>query len=145
MPVNAEHGAMASPIFNYPYARSRETLEAMKRGGDPDACHGWKLRYANPVDGGYAMPTIATFIQLLPKGSTTPYRSTDATVFVGVEGRGTSRIGDVEITWGPRDVFVAPSWKPVVHSVEEESVMFSFSDRVVQEKLGLWRESRGNA
>jgi gentisate 1,2-dioxygenase len=24
-------------------------------------------------------------------------------------------------------------------------VLFSFSDRVVQEKLGLWREARGNA
>jgi gentisate 1,2-dioxygenase len=145
LPVNSDHGAMASPIFNYPYARSRETLEAMKRGGDPDGCHGWKLRYSNPVDGGYAMPTIATFIQMLPAGSTTPYRSTDATVFVGVEGGGKSTIGDVVIEWGPRDVFVVPSWKPVVHEVATESVLFSFSDRVSQEKLGLWRERRGNA
>ena len=49
------------------------------------------------------------------------------------------------IEWGPRDVFVVPSWRPVVHEVANESVLFSFSDRAVQEKLGLWRERRGNA
>ena len=144
MPVDADVSGAASPIFNYPYVRSRETLEAMKRGGDPDACHGWKLRYSNPLDGGSAMPTISTFIQMLPKGVTMPYRSTDATIFVGVEGGGTSTVSDTVIEWGPRDVFVVPSWKPVVHDVASESVMFSFSDKVVQEKLGLWRERRGN-
>ena len=144
MPVNAEQAGISSPIFNYPYVRSRETLDAMRRGSDPDPCHGWKLRYSNPLDGGSAMPTISTFIQMLPAGATMPYRSTDATICVGVEGSGTSTIGDVKINWGPRDVFVVPSWHSVVHDVIEESVLFSFSDRVVQEKLGLWRERRGN-
>jgi hypothetical protein len=37
---------------------------------------------------------------------------------------------------------VAPSWWNVVHEVESEAVIFSFSDRPVQEKLGLWRERR---
>ena len=50
-----------------------------------------------------------------------------------------------EIYNHPRDIFVAPSWKPVVHEPDSESVLFSFSDRPVQEKLGLWREQRGNA
>jgi len=31
----------------------------------------------------------------------------------------------------------------VVHEARAESVLFSFSDRPVQEKLGLWREKRG--
>jgi gentisate 1,2-dioxygenase len=47
------------------------------------------------------------------------------------------------ISWGPKDVFVVPSWWNVEHEVEEEAVVFSFSDRPVQEKLGLWRERRG--
>lgn len=145
MPVDTPRGGHVSPIFNYPYEKSREALEGMKKGGDPDPCHGYKLRYTNPLDGGHAMPAIATFIQLLPAGSTTPYRSTDATIFVCVEGKGRSRIGDTVIEWGPQDIFVAPSWKSVVHEPEEESVLFSYSDRAVQEKLGLWREARGNA
>jgi len=145
VPVDSNHSARVSPIFNYPYARSRDTLEAVKASTDPDPCHGWKMRYSNPLDGGHAMPTIGTFIQLLPAAATTPYRSTDATVFTCVEGRGKSRIGDVAVEWGPKDIFVVPSWKQVVHEPAEESVLFSYSDRPVQEKLGLWREARGNA
>lgn len=144
MPVDAPRGGNVSPIFNYPYEEARATLETMKRGQPHDPCHGWKLRYTNPLDGGWAMPTIGTFIQLLPAGATTPYRATDATVFTCVEGRGKSRIGDEEIAWGPKDIFVVPAWWPVVHEAAEEAVLFSFSDRPVQEKLGLWRERRGN-
>ena len=134
-----------SPIFNYPYEQARGGLDALRRGRDPDPCHGWMLRYANPLDGGPAMPTIGTAIRLLPPGATTPFRSTCGTTFVCVEGAGRSRIGDVTIEWGPRDVFVAPSWKPVVHEAEGEAVLFSFDDRPIQDKLGLYRERRGNA
>jgi gentisate 1,2-dioxygenase len=104
------------------------------------------MRYVNPASGEYAMPTIGTFIQLLPKGfSTGPYRSTDGTVYVAVEGWGESRVGDQVFRWQPRDIFVAPSWMPVSHHAADEAVLFSYSDRPVQEKLGLWREQRGNA
>jgi gentisate 1,2-dioxygenase len=102
------------------------------------------MRYTNPVTGGYPMTTIAAFIQLLPKDfRTLPYRSTDATVFVAVEGRGRSRIGsDFAVEWRARDIFVVPSWKTVSHDVAEDAVLFSFSDRPVQEALHLLREER---
>jgi gentisate 1,2-dioxygenase len=146
LPVDDKRSSATSPIFNYPYARTREALAQLARSGPFDPCHGIKMRYTNPVNGDYAMPTMGTFIQLLPKGTRTArYRSTDATVFTAVEGRGRTRIGDEEFTWGPKDIFVVPSWKPVVHEAEEESVLFSFSDRPVQEKIGVWREDRGNA
>ena len=143
MPVDAQRGSIVSPIFNYPFEHVRSTLDMMKKAKPADPCFGWKLRYTNPLDGGWAMPTIGTCMQLLPKGVTEPYRSTDATVFTVVEGRGRTRVGDEVISWGPRDIFVVPSWWNVVHEVEEEAVIFSFSDRPVQEKLGLWRERRG--
>ncbi len=129
-----------SPVFNYPYLRSRELLETLSRNEDPDPCHGHKLRYVNPASGDFAMPTIGAFIQLLPKGfASRPYRSTDGTVYVVVEGSGESRVGDQVFRWQPRDIFVAPSWQPVSHQADEETVLFSFSDRPVQQKLGLWR------
>jgi len=44
-------------------------------------------RYTNPITGNHAMATMGTFVQLLPKGfATAAYRSTDATVFVPIEG-----------------------------------------------------------
>ena len=144
LPVDYSRHKLASPIFNYPYARSREALEAMKQQQEWDACHGLKMRYVNPVDGGFAMPTIAAFLQLLPQGfSTEAYRATDATVFVATEGNGRSRIDGQDFEWGPRDIFVAPSWKWIEHEADAEAVLFSFSDRVAQQKLGFWREQRG--
>ena len=146
LPVDLKHTRKSSPVFNYPYAETREALEAMKQRGDWDPCHGLKLRYSNPVTGDYAIPTIGTFIQLLPKGfSTARYRATDATVFVPVEGRGRTRVGDTVLEWGPRDIFVVPSWHFVTHEADDEAVLFSYSDRPIQEKLDLFREDRGNA
>ncbi|HUU71717.1 MAG TPA: gentisate 1,2-dioxygenase [Burkholderiales bacterium] len=146
LPVDFESSTMVSPIFNYPYVRSREALEQMKAQNEWDPCHGLKLRYVNPTDGGFAMPTMAQHLQLLPAGFTTaPYRSTDGTVFVAVEGTGRSTIDGREFVWGPKDVFVAPSWKPVIHHADQEAVLFSYSDRAAQQKLGLWREQRDNA
>jgi gentisate 1,2-dioxygenase len=146
LPVDFQQRELASPIFNYPYARSREALETMKRQQEWDPCHGLKMRYVNPVDGGFAMPTIAPFLQLLPREfKTAPYRSTDATVFVATEGSGRTTIDGQEFAWGPRDIFVAPSWKWIVHDADDESVLFSYSDRVAQQKLGFWREQRAQA
>jgi gentisate 1,2-dioxygenase len=146
MPVDLKRTSATSPVFNYPYEHTREALEQMKQRDDWDRCHGLKLRYTNPVTGGYAMPTIGTFIQLLPKGFTTArYRSTDATVFVPFEGKGRSRVGDKVIEWKPKDIVVVPSWTWYSHEADEETVIFSYSDRPVQEKLDLFREDRGNA
>jgi gentisate 1,2-dioxygenase len=145
LPVDFETRRKSSPIFNYPYSRSREALEAMRRQDEWDPCHGLKLRYVNPVDGGFAMPTIAPFLQLLPSGfSTAAYRSTDATIFVAVEGSGRTTIDGQVFEWGPKDIFVAPSWKWITHEPAGDAVLFSFSDRAAQDKLGLWREDRGN-
>ena len=146
LPLGYEKATPTSPIFNYPFERSREALEQMRAREEWDPCHGLKMRYINPVDGGWAMPTMGTCLQLLPKGfSTVPYRSTDATVFVGVEGQGSATVNGQRFDWGPRDVFVVPSWQEVVHEAAEDAVLFSYSDRPVQEKLGLFREALGNA
>ena len=145
LPVGYEKRTPTSPIFNYPYERSRDALERMRRTEEWDSCHGLKMRYVNPVDGGWAMPTIGAFLQLLPRGlTTTQYRATDATVYVPVEGSGRSIAGGRTFEWKPRDVFVVPSWCPVHHEPCEDAVLFSYSDRPVQERLGLWRERRGN-
>jgi gentisate 1,2-dioxygenase len=133
-----------SPVFSYPYERSRETLAAMAREGDADPCHGWKMQFVNPLTGGHAMPTIAAFMQILPKGfRTQAYRSTDGAVYSVVEGKGRAKIAGEIFEFGPRDSFVAPSWMPLVLEAQEETILFSFSDRPGQEALGLWREKRG--
>ena len=145
LPVDYETTSKTSPVFCYPYERARAALESMRKAEQWDPCHGLKSRYVNPLTGDHAMPTMAAFLQLLPKDFTTQaYRSTDATIFVCIEGGGSSQIGNVSVSWKPRDIFVAPSWQQVSHSAKEDAVLFSYSDRAVQEKLGLWREDRGS-
>ena len=145
LPVDFEATSQTSPIFNYPYRRTREALDRVSRTRAADACHGYKMHYINPVNGKSAMPTITTAMQLLPKGfSSSPYRSTAGTVFSVVEGKGSVTVGDKRFVLGPRDLFVAPSWFAVQFEAETDLILFSYSDRIVQEKLDLFRESRGN-
>ncbi len=136
-----------SPIFNYPYSRTREALYTLQQNGPADEWHGIKMRYVNPATGGWPMPTIGTFMQLFPAGfQGKPYRSTDGTVYSVVEGRGVAIITGGGQEWRfqfePRDHFVVPSWHSVRFDVETESVLFSFSDRPVQQALGILREQR---
>jgi gentisate 1,2-dioxygenase len=143
LPVDCDYAKPVSPVFNYPYDRTREALERMRQRQEWNPWHGLKLKYINPLNGDYAIPTIATFIQLLPKGfETRPYRSTASTIFVCVEGTGTTTLGERTIAWGPHDIFVVPSWETHVHAAAQDAVLFSASDRGVQEKLGFFREGK---
>ena len=142
VPVRHDHVAPTSPIFNYPYARSREALALLQKQETPDAWLGHKLRYVNPLTGGAPMPTIGTNLQLLPKGfAGKTHRATDGTIYSVVEGRGTAEIGGQRFDFGPRDTFVVPSWAPLRLSATEDAVLFSFSDRPVQLAMGVLREA----
>ena len=140
-PVNFKPGAEVSPVHVYPYDRSSAALLQSAKSAEPHRSHGFKMRYVNPATGGSPMATIGTFLQMLPaKFSGAPVRSTDATIYCVKEGRGRTKIGDTTFSWGPRDIFVVPSWMPVSHEASEQAILFSASDRPVQQVLGLWRE-----
>lgn len=141
-PVEYRARSKTSPLFWYPYERTREGLATLASGHDAHPCWGYKLQYTNPSTGGWAMPTIGTFMQLLPAGFRgAEYRSTDSTVYAVVEGKGRCHVAGQSLTFGTRDVFVCPSWAPCRLEADEEAVLFSFSDRPVQQALDLWREA----
>jgi gentisate 1,2-dioxygenase len=137
--------AAAAPtrLFAYPYAQTRDALAAIACAGAPDAHDGHKLRYVNPATGGPPMPTIGAFAQRLPAGfETRGRRATDGTVFVCLEGGGEADIDGRAYRYAPNDVFVVPSWHLLRLRADADTVLFSFSDRPVQQVLGLWREER---
>ena len=141
LPDGAPKEMIRSPIINYPYARVRPVIERMAKSDDVNPHHGARVRYANPINGGWATPTMGAHLALLPKGfKGKDYRSTDGTIFVCVEGDGATRVEDQTFNWAPGDVFVVPSWKKYAHTAKSESVLFSISDRPAQEALGIWRE-----
>jgi gentisate 1,2-dioxygenase len=146
LPLDDTPTTLNSPLMRYPYAETRQSLEHLKGAGDFDPCHGIRMRYAHPKTGDWCMPTIGPAIQLVPKGfKTHPYRSTDGTVFSVVEGRGRVTIGNESFALSPKDVFMAPSWIWRAFEASDDLVLFTFSDRPVQEKLGLWRQDRATA
>lgn len=132
--------------LNYTYKSTRTSLDEMQGSQKCDSCYGFKMRYTNPANNEDVMPTISAFLQLMPEGfSSEPYRQTDACIYSVVEGYGCTIVNDVKLEWGPKDAFVIPTWAKHQHFVESsDAILFSFSDRGVQEKLGLWREQRPN-
>ncbi|MEW5423003.1 gentisate 1,2-dioxygenase [Amorphus sp. 3PC139-8] len=134
---------LTTPIFNYPYERTREALVAAAKGEDPDPHTATTLRYANPVDGGWTMPTMSAWMTHVPKGFTTKrMRSTDGIVMCVAEGRGEITTRDKTFSFGPRDVMVLPAWAWRSVKASEDCFLFCLSDRVAQEKLGFFREER---
>jgi gentisate 1,2-dioxygenase len=141
LPLEYRTKGSATPVLSYPYDRTREALERIARSGDPHPAHGYKLRYANPATGGHPFPTMAVFMQWLPKGyAGRRSRSTDGSVYCVVEGRGSAVIGESRFDFSPHDVFVVPSWEFCELRADTDCVLFSYSDRAAQEALGFWRE-----
>lgn len=143
---DAPFGA-TSPIFSYPYARSREALHQLERTTAVDAWDGFKLRYTNPLTGGSPMPTMQPFLQRLPAGfDGKTWRQTDGAVYSVVEGAGTAYIegpqGPLRFDFEARDHVVVPSWQTLRLQSEGGCVLFSFTDRPVQQALGIHREER---
>lgn len=131
------------PLFHYPYTEWRASLGALAAQDVPDPHLGHALEFTNPADGGPVMPTIAAHVRLLPQGfRTKPRQATDGTIFVVVSGHGTARINGQDFALMERDTFVVPSWHSLELEAASELVLFGYSDRAAQEKLGLFREAQ---
>jgi gentisate 1,2-dioxygenase len=144
LPINAKSRyGMTTPVFNYPYERSRAALHSAALGEKPDPHEAVSLRYANPIDGGWAMPTISAWLTFFPAGfETKAIRSTDSMVVCLAEGELEAVYGESELALSENDVAACPGWTWRRYRARQDSILFSFSDRVVHEKLGLYREQR---
>lgn len=133
----------SSPLFKYPYEQTKAALTLISKTEEIDPHRGFEIRYINPTTGGDALPTISAGMRLLPDGfKSAPYRSTDGSVIVLVEGSLRATVGDKEISLSPKDVLAIPAWASVTLEASGDSILFNFSDAPVHQKLGLWREER---
>lgn len=132
-------------LVHYPFKPAREALEEMKIHSECDTSHGFKKEYTDPMTGGPIMPSISAFLQLMPCGFRgTRYQSSEGAVYCVVSGRGTVSIdkgeNEASFCFKPNDVFAIPCWCEHAFEAAEETVLFSASDRGMQEHLGIWRE-----
>lgn len=136
----------ATPLTSYSFTTALSVLRSRENDGDVDPWFGHRVSYSNPTTGGAVLTTISAAVQLFPCGfEGLPIRSTDATVYVGLQGVATFDIDDVRFELAPGDVLVAPSWSWVRRRAEAgEAIVFSGSDAAVQKRIGVWREERSN-
>ena len=142
LPLEHAAGTRTTPIFNYPYARSREALEQLRRGGATRSMsRRSRCSTPTPRPAGSRCPRSARSSSCCPAGSPArriARRTGRCTASSKVMGEASSATST--FAWGPHDVFVVPSWCKVAHQATDEAVLFSFSDRPVQKALDLWRE-----
>ena len=133
------------PHWRYEWETMRTRLEHARTSAmDPSL--GYRVRYLHPVTGTDPLPTVAAYLNLLPSGFRGDiYRSSDSVIYVVASGRGRTvhGEGDAVIGWKENDIFTVPTWEGYRHEAEEDAVLFCFSDRGAQERLGCWREQRG--
>jgi gentisate 1,2-dioxygenase len=123
------------------FAESRASLERLgKEKGS--AWDGIRLELGS-TDGGPVGRTVSVHTQWIrPRESTLTHRHTGAFVFVCTEGKGKVRIEEEIYEFGPKDIFVIPSWH--WHSFESVDGCFlhSVSDLSLIQKMHLYREQR---
>lgn len=128
------------PVFRYPWADAVRALESAAPAPDGTRRH----RYVNPAGGGPVMSLLDCYAVEIPAGTTTtPFRTSSHAVCTVVEGRGTSRIGNDTITWGPRDIFSLPDRAWTVHEPAERARFFMTTDREILRRLDLLKEEYG--
>jgi len=132
-----------SPLLKYAWKDAREALMSL----GPDAASpfdGSMLEYVNPVTGGPALPTMASFLQRLkPSQQTQAHRHSSSAVYLAVEGYGRPTIAEKTYESTPGDVFALPTWAWHKHenlSASEDAILFSFTDAPVMKFLHLYRE-----
>lgn len=126
-----------SPMFRYPWTRTRAALEAAPAA--PDGAR--RVRYTNPADGGPVIRSMDCYAWELAKGrETRPVRTTSNAIVMVVEGEGRSTIGGQTVDWAEHDVFTLPHWNWTSHTASETARLFVYTDREVLRAFNFLRE-----
>ena len=121
-------------MHKFPWKQVLETLN-----GTP----GPYARYQYLLPGGHQLSAvIGAEAERLEVGTASPLRQETASFVVHiVEGEGYTEIGGKRLLWTRSDTFCVPAWQPHRHfnTGGEKVYLFSFSDRPLLEKLGMFR------
>lgn len=127
----------------YKWRETRRALAEMLPESE-SACDGKCLEYRNPVTGGSTFPTFSCWIQQLDTDKeTAEHRHTSSQLYYVVEGSGVTEVNGEMMEWNTGDFFVVPNWSWHRHknlSSSIPAVLFSTTDRPLQEAIGVYRE-----
>jgi gentisate 1,2-dioxygenase len=125
-----EHPAGFEPVkklasespYRFTWAATQRALDRAEP--DREGFHGTRIALDAPT-----MPTMGLAMQRLASGQRTrPFRTSANTIYVVMQGSGTSTIGDRMIDWRFGDTVVAPCWHRIEHRADADAVLFALSD-----------------
>lgn len=140
VPAHSAWSKKHSPLNKYPYSTSRPSLQKLwEAQGSPST--GATMEYVNPLTGGHVIPTLASYLSLVPGGGASlAERHTPSKVYCVLEGKGHSIINGQRYDWEEDDFFVVPSWHWYQHFADEgDVVLYSLSDWPIYEPFDLVR------
>jgi gentisate 1,2-dioxygenase len=131
----------ATPMIHYRGVDIRNALAGL--AGEPgDPYEGISLTFVNPVNGDPVFPTLAYTAQLLRPGEATrAKRETASTMYVVIEGEGSTEIAGKRFDWERNDIFVVPNflWRRHVNTGADDAVLYAVSDAPLMAKIGQYR------
>ncbi len=143
LPTWRRSSGVHSPLLKYSWKDAREAVASFSKDAE-SPFDGAMLEYVNPINGGPALPTMASFLQRLKPGQKTEaHRHSASVIYLAVEGHGQTFIDGKAYKWSPGDVFALPTWCAHAHenlSVSEDAILFSFNDAPVMKAFNLYRE-----
>ena len=142
VPRRSRYPDTGYPQVRWPWRTVRRALEALAAAAPPRAPV--ILRYADPTTGDFPLRTMGCEAQWLRPGERTPAtRRASSGVYLAIEGRGESRIGEAVFAWERGDCLAAPPWQWIEHrnrSAGDPSCLFQLTDEPALRALGLWHE-----
>jgi len=118
--------AVERVVTSSPFRYTRDAIARRLDATIPDVegFHGRRVALAVPD-----MPSMGLHVERIEGRSTTRrHRSTANTIFLVLEGSGTTNVGQSKFGWRKGDAFVAPTWTTIEHSVESDALLFTLSD-----------------
>jgi gentisate 1,2-dioxygenase len=87
-------------------------------------------------------PTLDYAAQLLRPGEATWFkRETASTIYIAIDGEGSSEIAGQRFDWQANDVFVVPgfAWRRHINGGDRDAILYTVSDAPLVEKIGQYR------
>jgi len=130
-------GAGRSPLLAYRWADTERALSGLVERF-PGRMAG--IRFSDPHTGRDVMPTLRCEMFRLPSRARSPrWRQTGSRVLTVLHGTGHVTVGAETFRLAPGDVIAVPSWNAMAIEADTTLDVFSVSDAVVLEALGLSR------
>lgn len=142
--TSSERAGVHNPLFHYRFADWSAALRQTAAGSATDPHFGCIMEFCNPANGGSLSSTISAMAQHLPEGFVSrPSHQGASAVYVCVEGTVAVTVNGTSYALKPRDLVAVPIWAEVkFQTADQETILFSYSERASIEALGLWREER---